>query len=363
MRLVSLSRCKEGTELAKSIFDSNGLVLLAEGYKLTDTAISRLRHLGIFAVYVKDKYSDGLIEDFSISHELKQRSLVEIKTSFTSLKSNLKLTGRFNSKNLKSFQNICDDVLSELLSNKKTLSLMTSVQVYDNYLYNHSFNVMVYTLQLAINAGVLPKDLNELGISGLLHDVGKMVIPIEILNKPEKLTAEEFQLIQTHTSEGYEYLKKQHEIPVLASLCAFEHHEKIDGTGYPQGLKGKDIHPYAKIMAVADVFDAITSSRSYRPAMLPHKGFEILYSGAGTHFETELVKTFKKSVIMYPVGITVTLSTGETGFVIKNNANFPERPIIRVIEIDGVALQESEVHDIDMLTNLTSNIVYSDGVM
>jgi HD-GYP domain-containing protein (c-di-GMP phosphodiesterase class II) len=363
VRLMSLSRCKEGTELAKSIYDNNGLVLLAEGYKLTDKVISRLRLLGIFAVYVKDKYSDGLIEDFGISHELKQRSLVEIKTSFTSLKSNLKLTGRINPKILKSFQNICDDVLAELLSNKKTLNLMTSVQIYDNYLYNHSFNVMVYTLQLAINAGVRSKDLNVLGTSGLLHDIGKMVIPIEILNKPGRLTEEEFQLIQTHTSEGYEYLKNQPDIPIVAARCAFEHHEKIDGTGYPRGLKGKDIHPFAKIMAVADVFDAVTSSRSYRPAMLPHKGFEILYGGSGTHFEPELVQIFKKSVIMYPVGITVTLSTGETGFVVKNNNNFPERPIIRVIEKDGVVLQESEVHDIDMLTNLTSTIVQSDVVM
>jgi HD-GYP domain-containing protein (c-di-GMP phosphodiesterase class II) len=363
VRLVALSRCNEGTELAKSIYDSNGIVLLAEGYKLTDKVMSRLRHHGIFAVYVKDKYSDGLIEDTGISHELRQKSLVEIKASFTSLKSNNILTGRISPIILNSFQNICDDVLSELISNKKALSLMTNVQVFDNYLYNHSFNVMVYSLQLAINSGVRPKDLHELGISGLLHDVGKMVIPLEILNKPAKLTEEEFQLIKTHASEGYEYLKKQHELPLLAAHCAFQHHEKIDGTGYPRGLKGKDIHSFAKIMAVADVFDAVTSSRSYRKAMLPHKGFEILYAGSGTHFETELVQNFKKSVIMYPVGITVTLNTGETGFVVKNNDSFPERPIIRVIEKDGIALQDSEVHDIDMLTNLTADIVHSDVIM
>lgn len=363
MRLVALSRCKEGTELAKSIYDSNGLVLLTEGYKLTDNVMARLRHHGIFAVYVKDKFSDGLIEDVSISHELRQKSLVEIKTSFTSLRSNLKLTGRITPQILGSFQKMCDEVLSELLLNKKALSLMTSVQVFDHYLYNHSFNVMVYSMQLAIHSGINPKDLNELGIAGLLHDVGKMVIPLEILNKPDKLTDNEFQLIKTHTSEGYEYLKKQYEIPILAARCALQHHEKVDGTGYPLGLIGKDIHPFAKIMAVADVFDAVTSSRSYRSAMLPHKGFEILYGGSGTHFEPELVQHFKRSLIMYPVGITVTLSTGETGFVIKNNENFPERPVIRVIEKDGITLQDSEVHDIDMLSNLTADIINSDVIM
>ncbi|MHC0037651.1 HD-GYP domain-containing protein [Pseudoneobacillus sp. C159] len=363
MRLVALSRCKEGTEIARTIYDNNGLVLLTEGFRLTDRVISRLQRHGIFAVYIKDKYSDGLIEDPGISHELKQKSLIEIQNSFSSLKSSTNYTGRINPIILSSFQNICDNVISELLVNKKALSLMTSVQVFDNYLYQHSLNVMVYTLQLAINSGVKPKDLNDLGLSGLLHDVGKMVVPLEILNKPGRLTTEEFELIKTHTTEGYELLKKQHEIPLLAAHCAFQHHEKIDGTGYPRALKGEDIHPFAKMMAIADVFDAVTSSRSYRKAMLPHKGFEILYGGSGTHFEKELVQNFKKSIIMYPVGVTVTLNTGETGFVVRNNDSFPERPVIRIIEKDGITLKDSEVHDIDMLNNLTVDIVDSDVIM
>ncbi|MHC0038872.1 HD-GYP domain-containing protein [Pseudoneobacillus sp. C159] len=360
---MSLNSCKEGTELARSLYDTNGVVLLAEGFKLTNKVMARLRHHGIHAVYVKDKYTDGLIEENGLSHELIQKSLKVISSTFTNLKTNLKWTGRISSQTLKTLQNISDDVLTELLANKKALSLMTSVQMFDNYLFNHSFNVMVYSLQLAINQKINPKELNELGIGALLHDVGKMMIPFEILNKPGRLTNEEFEIVKTHTNEGYEYLKKQHNISPLAAHCALQHHEKIDGTGYPYGLTGEEIHPFAKIMAVADVFDAITSSRSYRNAMLPHKGFEILYSGSGTHFETELVQNFKKSLIMYPIGITVKLSTGETGIVIKNNENFPERPVLRVIEKDGTALQDSEVYDIDMLKMLTADIIHSDVFM
>jgi putative nucleotidyltransferase with HDIG domain len=363
VRLLALNKCKAGLELAKTIDDANGNVLLAEGYKLTDTIISRMQRSGLFAIYVKDAYSSGLIEDKGIPFELKQKALKELKQSFSSLHKGGELNARISQEHLKGFKNIIDTVLQELTSNPRALSLVTSLQVYDNYVYNHSFNVMTYALQLGLAVGLNQKYLELLGIGALLHDVGKMIIPIEILNKPGKLTPEEFELVKTHTTEGFEYLRKHHTISLIASHLAFQHHEKLDGSGYPRGLKGVEIHPLAKILAVADVFDAVTSSRSYRTAILPHKGLEILYAGTGTHFDKNLVELFRRAVVLYPVGVTVILQTGEVCIVVDNNAGYPERPIVRIIEREGRPLDMSEVYELDLSKELTAEIVHCDAFM
>jgi putative nucleotidyltransferase with HDIG domain len=363
MRLLALERCKPGLELAKTIYDSKGHVLLAKGYKLTDNVIIRLKQYGVFTVFIKDKYTEGLIDDNDIPFQMKQNALNEIKTSMDSFTDKGILSGRLNPDTIKSFQNICNVILEELQSNKKALNLLTSVQIFDNYLYNHSFNVMVYSLQLGLYMGLDRKSLELLGLGALLHDIGKLTVPVELLNKPGKLTLEEFELIKTHTTEGYEFLRKQYDIPIIIAHFAFQHHEKIDGSGYPRGITGKDIHPLAKIMTVADVFDAVTSNRSYRKAMLPHKGLEILYVGAGNHFEFELVENFRRAVIMYPIGVTVTLNNGYVGIVVKNNAGLPERPIIRVVEIEGQRLQDEKVYDVDLKKSLTVEIINCDAIM
>ena len=122
-----------------------------------------------------------------------------------------------------------------------------------------------------------------IGLGSMLHDIGKIAVSKEILLKPGKLTEEEFQVIKTHTTEGFEMLRNSYSVPLLVAHCAFQHHERLDGSGYPRGIKSKDIHDYAKVIAVADVFDAVTSNRVYRSAMLPHEGLEMLYAGMSVY--------------------------------------------------------------------------------
>ncbi|MBD3108214.1 HD-GYP domain-containing protein [Bacillus sp. AGMB 02131] len=177
----------------------------------------------------------------------------------------------------------------------------------------------------------------------ILHDVGKLKVPREILMKPGELADEEFAIIKKHTEYGFVILKEVKTIPLVVALCAYQHHERLDGTGYPQGLKDEDIHYYAKIIAVADVFDAITSNRVYREAMLPHEGLEILYAGCGRLFDLQIVEAFRSAVAIYPVGVTVELSNRTVGIVKKQNIGLGDRPIIEIIEEDGKKLSSPYV--------------------
>src|SRR5690606_17963818 len=138
-----------------------------------------------------------------------------------------------------------------------------------------------YSLAIGLKLGYSEAQLEGLGIGAILHDIGKVAIPLEILNKKGKLSEEEYTLVKEHTTNGFEILRKIEELPLLAAHCAYQHHERLDGSGYPRGLKGDDIHPYAKLLAVTDVFDALTTERSYRKAMLPHIALEVIFSGTG----------------------------------------------------------------------------------
>ena len=165
-----------------------------------------------------------------------------------------------------------------------------------------------------------------------------------------------------HTEYGFEILRKDPSVSLLSAHCALQHHEKLDGTGYPRGLKGDEIHPYGKILAVADVFDALTSNRPYRKAMLPHEAMEILYGETYTHFDPKYVKTFQRSVATYPVGLTVKLNTGETGVVVHYEMGAPNRPTVRVLN-DPTGDSVDKPYEIDLAKHPSIMITECDAIL
>jgi len=359
MRLMSIHSCYPGITLAKTIYTSQGTVLVGSGVGLTQRMIDRLIQYGISMVYIEDKDTYDIIIEDIISEETRREAMSAIHSSFESFqKEPQKWRNSFPDRDLgKRFRNAVTSVIAELKANKAAMNLLGTACGVDHYVYAHSFNVALYTIALAIKMGLGEKELTEIGIGSMLHDVGKMAIPYEVLAKPGKLTAEEFEMMKKHTSIGFELLRGKDEIPLLAAHCAFQHHERCDGTGYPRQLKAKDIHPYAKMLAVCDVFDALTSNRVYRKAMLPHEAIEILYSGAGTQFSLEAVEEFKNTIAFYPLGLTVTLNTGEKGIVLDHNHGMPSRPIVRILTDEaGNAL--AVPYELDLAKKL--NIVITD---
>ncbi|QDP40996.1 HD-GYP domain-containing protein [Radiobacillus deserti] len=354
MRLVATRTIEPGTMLAKPIYTDKRKVLIQKDVKLTNNMLKRLLQLGITYVYIHDPFTEDIMVSSAISDELRLDAVHTIKKSFTQFQKEGFVDGSYLFEETgKQMAGMVQDLLKEIEAKDEVLSILSDILITDDYVFSHSLNVTIYTLALAKELGFSQKKLEEIGLGAMLHDVGKMFIPEEILQKEEKLTDYEFEVIKYHTEEGFNFLRKAKNIPLITAHCAYQHHERLNGSGYPRGLVNNEIHEYAKIIGVADVFDAVTSNRVYRDAMLPHQGLEILYAGVGELFDKHMVEAFRKSIAVYPNGLTVQLNDGRVGVVVNQNPNVPDRPAIRIIEEREERL--SKPYEIDLLKEL--NIV------
>lgn len=228
-------------------------------------------------------------------------------------------------------QPLIDQFIESTYRNTTAAATMTKLRKFDEYTYTHCINVAILAIVLGrhLNRGV--NELRLLGIAGLFHDVGKAKVPEEILNKPGKLTDAEFEIMKTHTDEGYKLLKEQNNMPREVLLAALEHHERQNGQGYPQGLQGKNVHVISRFISVVDVYDALTSKRVYKDAIPPIRALGLMYQWRLSDFYPNSVEHFIKCIGVYPVGSFVKLSTGEYGIVTNVTPGHPLHPEVKVI--------------------------------
>lgn len=205
----------------------------------------------------------------------------------------------------------------------------------DEYTAEHCLRVALYAIALGKELGMLPLELEELGMCGILHDVGKIKVPDEILNKPGRLTDEEFLIMQAHTTYGWQLLMANREVPPAAVDVAYTHHERMDGLGYPRKLPAQRIPFKAKIIAVVDAYDAITSDRAYSEGRSSLEALRILFEAKGTQFDETVVLAFIQLIGVYPPGEIVELSTGEVGIIIGFEAGSKLKPrVLLVLDAD-----------------------------
>ncbi|MBZ9689653.1 HD-GYP domain-containing protein [Clostridium estertheticum] len=371
MRLVPIEFAKQGDCLAKTIFDDDGRVLLREGVILTEIFLIRIRRLKIYSIYINDEYSDIIIEDV-IKPELRQNAIKAIKETFYSFEkySLYSSNTNFNEKNFskekqtyfESIGCIAKDIIDEIISKKNVMINLVDIKSMDNYTYQHSVNVAVISLVLGVQLQLNQNDLYTLCMGALIHDIGKVLIPKDIVLKPGTLTHEEFEIIKQHTTKGYDYLKGCLDISAPARIVALQHHEKMDGRGYPDNVKNKSINRFARIVAIADVYDALTSDRPYRKAMSPNDAVEYILAHGDTQFDYEMVKAFSKAVVPYPPGTLVKLSTGDIGVVTAVFPNYGLRPEVKIIK-RGSATNAREVGSpvslVDQLDIVIKNIEFA----
>ncbi|UFT98238.1 HD-GYP domain-containing protein [Radiobacillus kanasensis] len=359
MRLVATRTIEPGTMLAKPIYTDRRKVLIQKEIKLTKNMLKRLLQLGITYVYIHDEYTKDILVSSPVSDELRIDAVNTIKQSFTRFQKEGFVEGSYIFEQTgKQMSGMVQNLLKEMQGKDEVLSILSDILITDDYVFSHSLNVTIYSLALATELGLPQRKLEEIGLGAMLHDVGKMFIPDEILQKEDKLTDYEFEVIKHHTDEGFNFLRKSQNIPLLVAHCAYQHHERLNGSGYPRGLIQDEIHEYAKIIGIADVFDAVTSNRIYRDAMLPHEGLEVLYAGVGELFDKNMVEAFRKSIAVYPNGLTVELNDGRIGVVSKQNPTVPDRPIIRIIEENGERLDPP--YELDLLKQLNFVITSCD---
>lgn len=210
-----------------------------------------------------------------------------------------------------------EDMVGSIVRSPDALVSLSQLKDYDNYTYIHSVNVAVLTISVAYQQQYSVEKLVEIGMGGLLHDIGKMKVPEYILNKPGKLTDSEFALIKRHPELGIESILEQREISDITRKVVLQHHERYNGRGYPFGIKGERIHEVGLISAVADVYDALTSDRIYKAAWTPQKALATIFSQRDKDYSSKIVEIFTKIMGVYPVGSFVKLATGEMGVVVR----------------------------------------------
>ncbi|MDF2565903.1 MAG: phosphodiesterase [Massilibacillus sp.] len=332
MQKISTENLKVGMKIARSIYDADGQLLLSKGMLLTDIYIKRLEALQIPSVYIERNmphftihYPNTSMSDDDINSEkIRVSAIKNLSAAFDKCQ----LTGSLDTEVIVDTTQV---IVNSILNNPCYIVQATDIRKYDDYTFAHSVNVCALSTMLGILCQYTRPQLDELALGALLHDIGKIKISLDILNKPSQLDNNEFEIMKSHSELGFELLRKTTQLSVVPMHVAFEHHEKYDGSGYPRGLVANSIHEYARIVAIADVFDALTSDRPYKEACLPHIAYEIMMEEGEKHFDENLLKIFFDNVAVYPVGTAVQLTTGEYAIVTDIQKGFTLRPILQLI--------------------------------
>lgn len=328
MIYIPTSSLKPNMVLARDISAGGSLfALLNKGQKLTDSLIGRIADSGIPGVYIESDRGDDISPNEILEPEYKEKIISEMKTVFSDCEHGESLTSRALERGV----DIAQELVMKILNQDEYLVDVITIKNYDNYTYSHCMYVAMFSVLIGIRLKYNQQQLTELALCGLMHDIGKVDIPLEIINKKGRLTEAEFAKVKTHPLRSIERLRHNQSLTQRVFNGISCHHEKYDGTGYPYGLKGDKIHIYARILALADVYDALTSNRSYRRAWTSAEAIEYIMSQSGIHFDYELVSSFLRTVAAYPSGSIVKLSNGITALVVKNNVENTMRPVVRIL--------------------------------
>jgi HD-GYP domain-containing protein (c-di-GMP phosphodiesterase class II) len=334
MKFVDIENVEPGQVLGRTIFSSNGTILLSSGVQLTVFMISTLKRLGVTTVYLEDPAFRDIPQEEVLSDETKRVVISLMAQTFESLRSG-------KSFNSKAVSQSVDMILEDVLRNQNVLVHLSDIRTADNRAYMHAMNVCALSSLLGLNMGLNMLQLKELAVGALLHDIGK-------LNKIEE---EEVGRMH-HAWRGFELFKMKREYSLLSAHVAFQHHEHVDGTGKPRGLSGDSIHLYAKITAVANMYDNLIFGKDDAPPLQPHEACEQLNAMADKELDHEVLVQFMRIISVYPNGISVRLSNRQVGVVAGQHRGLPGRPIVRVIDKVGDEVIDAEVVDLSQRTTI-----------
>ena len=349
MRYVPLEYLKEGMIVAKPILNSNGDVLITEGTKIK---LQYMPHLAtiVGGVYIEDYISEGIVIENLVSENLKIDATKKIKEFYSTPK-------KATFKDVNDCGLTMDSIIEELISSKNLVIDLIDIKAYDDYTFYHSLNVAIFSIILGSTLNLDKNKLYKLAMGALFHDIGKTFISTDILNKPGKLTPEEFEVIKSHPEKGFTYTKNILKLSTTSYMGIIHHHEKWDGTGYPNKLKENEISLFGQIISIADVYDALISERPYKKAFLPFEGIRYLLNNSGTFFNPMLVKKFISKIAPYPVGLGVELSSGECGIIMKNHEHSPLTPIIKIVSKDNILLTNNYIVDLNSSSHADKKII------
>lgn len=346
IKRYSLKNVKPGMEIGQLVLTNDGQVVLGEGTILTPSLIERLDYWGISYLLIKQNSNESSPWQES-PESLTQKNFFAdysqtvdvIKQAFTNI--------RFlDDVPVNQMRELVDSFIEPLAGSVGVINHLQMVHRQDDYTFHHSMNVAVTSGLLGRWLGYTGSNLKELILAGLLHDVGKMQIPVEILNKPGKLSVDEMEIMKQHTTRGYQLVKKNKYVPLGVLSGILQHHERMDGTGYPLKTAGDKIHPFAKIIAVADTYDAMTSDRVYHRKMTPFTVVELLVQEMFGKLDPTVCTMFLNNVRDYFLGNIVQLCDGREAEVIYLGQFIGSRPVVRTIDGELLDLEQQKEYTI-----------------
>lgn len=354
MRRVPTRCLLPGMKVGHPIYNGRGEILLNRGVVLNEKYIKSLSKLGIPVIYIIDEdLPDLYVED--VIDERTRAATVSLAKKI--LKGPTASRSPLNWSLLQEAKKTISKIIEQLMENSSLVVNMVDIRSFDDYLFAHSVNVCVLSLITGISLGYDRHKLMNLGMGALTHDIGKTLVPAQILNKPGPLTEDEFNVVKLHPEYGYTILASS-DSPhsKVSAIIALQHHERYNGEGYPKGLESDSIYELAQIVGIADVYDAITVDRVYRKAYPPNEAYEMLAGAGDFYFNYRLVQAFLNNVAAYPAGSLVKLSSNETAVVTGTTKGFSLYPKIKIIyDAEGNKLEEPK--DIDMAKQSTLTIV------
>lgn len=353
---------RPGMKLDHPVVDRLGRNLVARGATLDEYMIDSMIKLGIMTVYIQEgEESEEELHNLDISPAAKEN----IKKNYTDDRAKVKLSASVRKRVSEGIQylysntdspelvsatdSIADDLLSAINDNDAIAIDISALKTSDEYTFKHSVDVATIAMIVAKQQGLSSRDVHDIGVAGLLHDIGKTQVPPSILNKPSRLTDKEFAIMKQHSVFGYEIIKKRPGITPAICLGVLQHHEKINGKGYPMGVSEEKLCPYARILSVADIYDALVTERPYKAAYSQRDAVEMIMSMT-MELDINAMKSFLESMILYPVGSIVELSNGEKAEVVKNSPHYILRPTV-------VGLTSGKVYELGTDLNCANIII------
>lgn len=364
-KYVPIRVAQPGMIIDQAIIDRAGRVLIARRTPLEDFHIDALKKMGVGGVYIREgeedevkenpdqpvkvpeavqkKYDKIKVEDpakVKISESVRNRVAQGIQYLYQDTKS-----ADFTNAS----RSITDDLMKAISDNEAVAVDISALKVSDEYTFKHSVDVATMSMVVARKYGLTDKQVYDIGITGLLHDIGKSKIPNEVLNKAGKLTDEEFEIMRQHSVFGYRILEDKEDISQEIKLGVLQHHEKTNGRGYPMKVEGDKITLFARIISVSDIYDALVTERPYKKPFSPRDAVEMIMSMTG-ELDIKVMQCFMESVILYPVGTDVALSNGETARVVENVSHSVLRPKV-------MGLSTGKVYDLANDINCANIII------
>ena len=343
MLRLPVSKLKDGMVLGQSLFNTAGGSYLVKGQPVTIDYIRKLRQIGIQSVTVTSMDPAHKLPPPPdvIEETTRINAISTVYNTFQSIEENGTL-------DTTALQRVTDSIVFDLFENRNNLVQLTDIRAHDAYTFAHSVNVAVLSAMMGMLCHMPRDEISLITLGGLLHDLGKVDVSSDILTKNRGLSDREFKIIKKHPLDGSRRILNVSDLPkksILATI-AVQHHEHIDGSGYPNGITGNEMHRYAKITAIADVYDALTSERPYKKAYMPNIAYNIMHNISKGQFDQDLLDTFFNNVALYPEGAVLKTTFG---FAVVKESRFGRTTtptIILFADTNGKLLNERSVIDL-----------------